>query len=259
MSHLVWPAGLALTVLHTVATLPPTVFVPLDVAFIALVVVAVRRSGPLILPAGVLFALASFTGAPTADEPGLMVINGAALLVAGIILLVGFALEAHRLRSPAANVAVALLALGTAGYLANLVARFAIVLAGAAPAQAAVEDRAWQAYEYLRGLDGTPDFVVLLLVWLDLLQVAYVVLAYLAAAMLAVACRRAGELASGPGALLTALGAGLSATVIVAAAAATWDTVGAASAAVAFGLTIPFMSTLLPAVLAAARTPRPNR
>ena len=51
--------------------------------------------------------------------------------------------------------------------------------------QAAVEDHAWVAFEYLRGLEGSPDFVTYLLVWLDLLQLAYLATTYVAFAAVA--------------------------------------------------------------------------
>lgn len=148
-----------------------------------------------------------------------MVANAAVLAAAGAIPLTGAVLLAVRMwdgpgRGPAA-LAVTALVVGTTCYLANLLARAAVVLSGAAPAQAAVEDEAWQAHAYLRGLAGEPDPLTLLLVWLDLMQVAYVVLAYLGAGMLAVAAHRAGWLATGSAGAVAALGVGLAAAVTV--------------------------------------------
>ena len=262
----VWPVGLVLTVAHAEAHLVPLpLFLVLDVAYAAAAALVMRRAGPpaawLIAPAVVVFGLASLTGAPTAREPGAMALNAAVLGVAAGVLLVGYVVVAARLWDrpgrTAAAVAVVGFAVGTAGYLINLLARFAVVLSGAAPAQAAVEDRAWQAYSYLRGLDGEPDPLTLLLVWLDLLQFAYVVLAYLTAAGLAVALYRGGVLTrnrmravAGPGLLLA------TAALAGGALGATSAGLGAAGAAIAFVATVPFMTTLLPALLGAAMPPR---
>lgn len=199
MTIAVWPVGLLLTVAYAVAGLVPLpVFVVVDLAYLAAVAVVVRRAGTiaglLVAPAGLIFSLAALTGAPTAREPAMMVANGGALAAAGAVLLTGAVLVAVHVwdgagRGPAA-LAVTALVVGTTGYLVNLLARAAVALSGAAPAQAAVEDRAWQAHAYLRGLVGEPDPLTLLLVWLDLMQVAYVVLAFLGAALLAVAAHR---------------------------------------------------------------------
>ena len=75
--------------------------------------------------------------------------------------------------------------------------RFAVVLSGATSAQASVEDNAWQAYEYLRGLPEGADFMTFTLVWLDLLQLVYVVMTYLAIALLADGFRRTRVLNNG--------------------------------------------------------------
>lgn len=261
-----WPVGLALTFAYSEAhAIPLPAFVVLDLAYVALTVLALRTShlpaATLIAAPGVLiFSVASFTGAPTAAAPGAMLANAAVLLAAALVLLAGYVILTARVwdgpgRTPAALGAVALI-VGTAGYLANLVARFAIVLAGAAPAQAAVEERAWQAYAYLRGLDGEPSPLALLLVWLDMLQMAYVVLAYLATAALVTAARRAGLVGASAARTFTAAGVTLAGAVVVAGALGTAPGIGPAAAGVAFALTIPFMSTLLPTLFAAAMTRR---
>ncbi|MGN9913880.1 hypothetical protein ACTMTJ_40730 [Phytohabitans sp. LJ34] len=258
----VWPVGLLLTVAYAVAELVPLpVFLILDLAYLAAVAVVVRHAGTLagllVAPAGLIFSLAALTGAPTAREPVAMVANAGALAAAGTVLLVGAVFVCVRVwegpgRGPAA-LAVTAVVVGTTCYLVNLLARAAVVLSGFAPAQAAVEDRAWQAHVYLRGLDGEPDLLTLLLVWLDLMQVAYVVLAYLGAALLAVAAHRAGWLATRPTRGVVALSAGMAAVASVAAVlGATPGPFGAAAAGAAFALTIPFMSTLPPALLGAA-------
>jgi hypothetical protein len=258
----VWPAGLLLTAAYAEAHLVPLpLFVILDLAYGAAAALAMRRAGApaawLIAPAAVIFSLASLTGAPTAREPGAMVANAAVLGVAAGILLIGYVVAAARMwDSPgrgAAAIAVVTISVGTAVYLINLLARFAVVLSGAAPAHAAVEDRAWQAYAYLLGLDGEPSPLTLLLVWLDLLQFAYVVLAYLSAATLGVAVYR--------GCVLTRnrMRAVAAAGVLLAAAALAGGVLGSTSAGlgptgagVAFAATIPFMTTLLPSMLGAA-------
>lgn len=258
----VWPVGLLLTVAYAVAELVPLpVFVAVDLAYVVAAAVVVRQvgtiAGLLIAPAGLIFSLAALTGAPTAREPTAMVANAGVLAVAGAVLLTGAVLVAVRAwdgpgRAPAALAVTALMA-GTTCYLVNLLARAAVVLSGAAPAQAAVEDEAWQAHAYLRGLDGEPDLLTLLLVWLDLMQVAYVVLTYLSTALLAVAAHRAGWLGRRSGRGMAALGVSLAAVASVAAIlGATPEPFGAAAAGAAFALSIPFMSTLPPALLGAA-------
>jgi hypothetical protein len=135
----------------------------------------------------------------------------------------------------------------------NLLARWAVVLSGAAPAQAAIEDRAWMAAAYLRGLDGEPTYLTYLLVWFDLVQVAYLVLSYAAASALAVALGRAGLLPARQAGAVAWIGAVLAALVCAGAIAAAIDgPVGTIAAWTAFALTIPFMSTVLPHVLGVA-------
>jgi hypothetical protein len=268
MTWAVWPVGLILTFAHAEAHLLPTpVFLILDVAYIGAVTVVARRVGAastwLIAPGVMIFSLAALTGVPTATRPGAMVANAAVLGLAAAALLTSFVLLGARVwNGPgrgAGAVAVTVLAVGTTGYLANLLARFAVVLSGAAPGQAAVEDRAWQAHAYLQGLDGPASLPTVLLVWLDLLQLAYVVLAYLSTALLAVALHRAGSLPVRPARAVVALGVGLAAAATVGAAlGSAGASVGPAAAGVAFALTIPFMSTVLPALLGAALQPDPD-
>lgn len=258
----VWPLGLLLTVAYAVADLVPLpVFVVVDLAYLAAVTFVVRGAGMLagllVAPAGLIFSLAALTGAPTAREPATMVANAGVLTATAALLLTGVVLVAARVwdgsgRGPAA-LAVTALVVATSCYLVNLLARAAVVLSGAAPAQAAVEDQAWQAHAYLRGLDGEPDLLTLLLVWLDLMQMAYAVLTYLSVALLAVAARRAGWLAKRPAHGLVALGAGMAGIATVAAIfGSTPGVLGAVAAGAAFALTIPFMTTLPPALLGAA-------
>jgi len=256
-----WPLGLLLTIAYAQAgMLPLPVFVALDAAYVLAVAVTLRRAGPAapLLAAGpVIFSLVALTGVPSASAPAAMLANAGVLLAAAALLVVGHVTIAARVWDGAgrraAALAVLLLMVATSGYLANLLARYAVVLAGAAPAQAAVEATAWQAHAYLQGLSGQPDnLLVLLLVWLDLLQVAYVVLTYLATAALTTALRRGGLLHDRPAHLLTGAGVALAGAVIVAAVLASLPAVGAVAAGVAFALTIPFMSTLLPWLLGAA-------
>lgn len=255
MRALLWPAGLLLTLLHAGAgVIPMPIFLVLDVAYLAAAVVAFRHAGralPLLAAGVVVFALAPFTGIPTAEEPDAMLANAVLLLTAAILLLAGTGLLTAGLRSAPALLAVVALAVGTAGYLANLLARFAVVLAGAAPAQAAVEDQAWQAYAYLLGLPGEPATLTVLLVWLDLMQASYVVLSYVATGLLAVALAGAGRIGARAGGGVAVAAAGLTvATLVGATAAIVLDST--AGAWTVFVLTIPFMSTLLPHVLGLA-------
>ena len=191
-------------------------------------------------------------GPPTADEPGLMTLNTAALLVVAVALLaVAVRLVVERRHSPMVGPAVSalvLLAVGSTAYLVNLVSRVAIHLTGAAPQQAAVEDTNWQAAEYLRGLDDTPDFMGLLLTWQDLVQLGYVVTTYLAAAALARLLRSEGEVSRRAGtALMRAAyalaGLLLGGIVLAVSLPREADLVPAWGA---FATSIPFMTTLAP-------------
>jgi hypothetical protein len=259
----VWPVGLLLTMLYAGAgVLPLPLFVLLDAAYVAMVYVAYRRAGralPLLVAGAGIFAIVAFTGIPTARAPQAMLANAALLLAAAVLVLVGVCRYAARLRSPLALLAVVALSIGSAGYLANLLARFAVVLAGAAPAQAAVEDQAWQAHAYLVGLPGEPSTLTILLVWLDLLQVAYCALAYVAIGLLALALVPADVVSARAGWRIAGAAGALTALVVLGATLAvfTGSEIGAWTV---FVLTIPFMSTLLPNVLGQsilAHTPQP--
>ena len=240
----------------TAVGLPLPVTLPLGVALAvayALVVyrLAGRRPDPPALglaTAGVgLFVLVGFVGPPTAAEPANMLLNAVVLLGSAVALLWATSAIALRLRSGPAVTAAVLLGAGSVGYLLNLLARWAVVLSGAAPAQAAVEDQAWMASAYLRGLDGEPSYLTYLLVWFDLVQVAYLVLSYASAVALAVALGRAGLLPARFSAVAARTGVALAVLVCAAAIVAASDgPVGTVAAWTAFVLTIPFMSTLLP-------------
>lgn len=262
----VWPAGVALAVGHQeVDALTTPAFVVLATIYATSALLLLHRLGALreaavgtlaVAPI-VLFTVAGYTGAPTGDEPSLLVVNTTVLLVVATALLVAATsvVVRHR-RSPAVVVAgstVALLLLGTAGYLVNLLARYAVVLTGLAERQAAVEETHWVAAEYLRGLPPQDDFVAYLLTWMDLVQLGYVVTAYVGTAGLArllvdvqVVGRRAGRCvercAWAASALLVAS---------IALSGALPRTADAVPAGLAFGLSIPFMTTLLPYALAA--------
>lgn len=253
----VWPVGLVLTIGYAEARLVPApVFAVLDLIYLAMVLAAVHRAGRLAAwfaaPAAVIFSLAAWTGAPTASKPGLMLTNAAVLAAAAVILLTAVLFVAAKVwdgpgREPGL-IAVAVLVLGTTVYVANLLARFAVVLSGATPAQVAVEDTAWQAHAYLQGLDTAPEPFTTLLVWLDLLQFAYVLCAFAAVALAAVALHRAGLLSRPMQRAVAGLGAAFIAVALLGAVAGSTSAVGAG---IAFALTIPFMSTLLPSLLAA--------
>jgi hypothetical protein len=255
---LAWPVGLVLALGHLLGgLLPGAAFVVVDAAYVLAVVVTLhlgrwthRRAALALLGAGVgIFALASLTGVPTARQPTAMLLNAAVLFAAAVALAVGAFTLAYRMSTLPALLGAAAIAVGSAGYLLNLLARWAVVLAGAAPQQAAVEDRAWVANVYLRGLDGGPDTMSLLLVWLDLMQVAYVVLTYAGFAGLAVAAGRADAVSGRAARRIATVGwvaAGLTVVCAVLAPAS------AVAAEAAFVLTIPFMSTLVPALLGCA-------
>jgi hypothetical protein len=206
-------------------------------------------SGPLVLLLG-----ASVTGEPTAARPGDYLLNTTAILVGSLILIGGFVALAARLWEMGQRLLPALglatLLVGTAMWLANLVFRYAVVASGAASLQASVEDRAWVANEYLRGLEGAPSWMELLLVWTDMLQLAFVLLAYLAAAALGAASVRVGWIGWAGGGVFVGLNLALGLAVATGVILAGYSsTVGAWTAYV---LTIPFMVFVLPYFLGAA-------
>ncbi|MBF6339360.1 hypothetical protein IU450_26205 [Nocardia abscessus] len=262
-----WPVGLALALVNAaVAVVSAPMFAVQAGIYVALAAVAIRgvvtpRQLPavtLVAAAIVLFAIAGFTGEPTASRPSSMVVNTAVLLVVSIAVLVGaVGLLLQFRRSPRVGVAVpamVVFGLGTGGFVLNLLARLAIVLTGAEEQQLAVEATHWSAAQYLRGTTGPVDFVGYTLVWLDLVQIAYVVSAYAAAAALAwlavgesAVPRRIGTVLTAAGCVLAvALSAGAGAAIALPHAA------DAVPATVAFVTSIPFMATLIPYALGAA-------
>lgn len=232
------------------------------VAFVALTVVALRGAiagrsrthpafGPgVLLLAGPLVLLlgASVTGEPTAALPGDYLINTTAILLGSVVLVAGVVVLVVRLWDAGERVLPALglagLLVASAGWLVNLLFRYAVVASGAAGLQAAVEDRAWVADVYLLGLPGAPSWMELLLVWTDLLQLAFVTMAYLAAAAMATSAARIGWLGRRTGRSLAALGLAAASGVVAGAVLAGAGSPAAATAV--FVLTIPFMAFLLP-------------
>jgi hypothetical protein len=256
-----WPVMLGLALARIAGVLPTGAFVAVAAVVVGVLVArlrAVRASPPvwaLVLVGPGLFALVGLTGPSTAREPGPMLLNAAVVLTAGVVVLSAVVALALRTRDTpgvgAAAQAVVALLVGSAGYLVNMLSRAAVVASGAAGQQAAVEDAAWSASSYLLGLPPAPGPVVVLLVLTDLLQLAHLVLGYLALALLAhglaaarVVSVRAGRVLGGTG-----LALGLLVTTCAAVAAVLPPAVGAVAAGMAFGLTIPFMSTLLPHAL----------
>lgn len=280
-----WPIGFLFAGLQAGAHLLPTApFLVLDACYVALAFVAVRhamtgRLGaraaagaavPLVGASVAILALASLTGIPTAEHPAAMLANAAVLLGAAILVLVGAVLVATQVwdgpgRAPAA-LALTALSVGSAGYLANLLARAGVALSGASPQQASIEGTAWQANHYLTGLPGQPSALATLLVCLDLIQLAYIVLAYLAGAGLAAALARAGMLPArlAKATSRTGLGLALVTTASIALAmTGAFDTglpaaAADAAAMAAYGLTAPFASTLLPFIIGAGLLTSPN-
>ena len=264
---LTWPAGLLLVVANMeVDAVTPPVYVALAALYAAGVFSLLRTwdahrdraTAVLVALAPGLFVSVGFAGPPTAEEPGLMLLNTAALMIVALaLLLAAIQVVVEHRASPyigAVIPAVVLLVMGSTLYLANLVARVAVVLSGAAEQQAAVEDHAWVAFEYLRGLEGSPDFMTYLLVWLDLLQLAYVATTYVAFAAIA-------RLMQGHGLVPDRLGAGIrtgAKTLVailvlgVAAALLLPRDADLVPAWAAFVTSIPFMSTLPPFVLGVA-------
>ena len=198
-------------------------------------------AGPLTLLLG-----ASVTGEPTAARPGDYLLNTTALLFGSVILIAGFVVVFARLWEAGERLlpllGLAGLLVGTALWLANLVFRYAVVASGAAGLQAEVEDRAWVAHEYLLGLQGEPSWMEFLLVWTDITQLAFVLLAYLAAAAFGAALVKAGWIGKTGGHVFVALNLALALVatiglILAGSSVAAWTV---------FILTIPFMAFILP-------------
>jgi hypothetical protein len=200
-------------------------------------------AGPLALLLG-----ASVTGEPTASRPGDYLLNTTAILLGSVILVAGFAVLFARLWETGERLFPLLgltgLLVGAAPWLANLVFRYAVVASGAAGLQAEVEDRAWVANEYLRGLQGEPSWMEFLLVWTDMLQLAFVLLAYLAAAAFGAALIKAGWIGKTGGHVF--VGLNLALALIVTAGIILAGSGSTAAAWTAYILTIPFMVFILP-------------
>ena len=270
-----WPTGLVLALAHAAGALPTPAFGALALAYLVGTKLLLRRLGglrdrapaALVLAGTGVFALAGFTGAPTARLPAVMLANAAVLLAAAATVLVAAVPLVLRVgpagRVPAVLGVVALV-VGSSGYLLNLLARAAVVASGAAGQQVAVEDTAWAASAYLTGLPPEPTYLAFVLVWLDLTQLAYVVLTYLAFAGLATALGHAGVAAAPVARAVRRWGLALAVLTAAAAlgAAVLPATADYVAALMAFVLTIPFMSTLLPyalgmGLLCRARVPAP--
>jgi len=201
------------------------------------------------------FVLAGLTGPPTAEAPGLMLLNAAVLAAVAVVLIVAatnFVLDQSRL-DRAAVLGLLAVFVGSAGWMINLVARWAVVLSGASGLQLDVEASAWMANVYLRGLPREPNFLAYLLVLMDLLQVVYLVLGYVGFGLISRSAVRDGLVAPRTGRIIVAVSFALAGVTMVSSAAAAWvGAVGAVAAGAAFGLTIPFMSTLVPYLLGGA-------
>ena len=204
---------------------------------------ALLLSGPLALALG-----AFVTGEPTAARPGDYLLNTTAILLGSGILVAGFVVLFARLFEAGEQLLPLLgivgLLVGSAVWLANLLFRYAVVASGAAELQAAVEDRAWVAHGYLRGLEGVPSWMEFLLVWTDMAQLTFVLMAYLATAAFGAALTRAGWVGGIGGSVFVGLNLALALTVtlgIILAASGS-----AVAAWTAFVLSIPFMVFVLP-------------
>jgi hypothetical protein len=200
-------------------------------------------AGPLVLVLG-----ASVTGAPTAARPDDYLLNTTALLLGSLIMVAGFVVLFARIWETGERLPPILgltsLLIGSALWLANLIFRYAVVASGAADQQAGVEDQAWFAHKYLLGLQDQPSWMEFLLVWTDMLQLAFVLLAYLSGAACGAALRKAGWVGKAGGYVFVALNlvAALFMTVGIVLAGA-----GSIFAAeLVLILTIPFMVFILP-------------
>src|SRR4051794_23500766 len=202
-----------------------------------------RAAAALVLVGPTVFILAGLTGAPTARLPAVMLANAAVLLPAAATVLgaaVVLALRAAPEHRPRAALAVAALVVGSSGSLLTLLARGAVVASGAVDQQVAVEDTAWVASAYLTGLPPGPTYLAFLLVWLDLVQLAYVVLTYVGFAGLASALGGTGLVAVPVARAVGRGGVGLAGLTAAAAVGAGMlpGTVASVAAEVAFVLTI---------------------
>lgn len=261
-----WPVGFGLIMAHTLGGLLGTpMFLLVITVYAGVLAVALRirglDTGPrrdaalLVLAGPVIFVLAGLTRPPTALAPGPMLLNGAVLALSAGALIVaatGLVLDRGRL-DRAGGLGVLVLLVGTGGWVVNLVSRWAVVLSGASTVQAAVEAEAWTAMVYLRGLPGPPDPMSFLLVWMDLLQVVYVALAYAGFALISVPVARRGLVGRQPATVIIAVATAMAGLVLTTAAISAWvGPAGLVSAWTAFMLTIPFMSTLVPYLLGAS-------
>src|SRR3712207_5905723 len=232
-----------------------------DTAFFFLMIRRPPRS--TLFPYTTLFrsALGAFvTGEPTASRPADYLWNTTAILLGTAILVSGFLALFARLWEYGERL---LSVLGTAGlmvgaalFVANLAFRYAVVAAGAAGLQAEAEDRAWVAHEYLVGLRGEPSWMELLLVWTDMLQLAFVSLAYLAAAAFGAALVRVGWLGKVGGAFVCL---NLALALLVVAGLFLAGGGSQTAAWLVFVLTIPFMAFILPYFLGLALIRRSGR
>lgn len=269
-----WPVGFLLIMAHTLGgLLDPWLFAVVAAGYAAAVLVALRVcsrvSGagvpaPLMVLAGPLvFVLAGLTGPPTAAAPGRMLLNAVVLAVAaGIVLTAATALalsQPHR--DLGAVLGLVAIYLGSAGWMINLVARWAVVLSGGSSLQLEVEGRAWMANVYLRGLSGEPGFMTYLLVLTDLLQLVYLALGFVGFGLLTRSAVRSHQLAARSGRVIATVALALAGVVLVSAASAAWvGPVALVAAWTAFVLSIPFMSTLVPYLLGSAMLTRaPDR
>lgn len=227
----VWKVGAARTKLERVRERPT--FLP-GVLLLA---------GPLALLLG-----ASVTGEPTASRPGDYLLNTTAILVGSLILVGAFVTLGVRLWEAGQRLLPTLglagLLVGATVWLANLIFRYAVVASGAAGLQAGVEDRAWVANEYLRGLEGEPSWMSFMLVWSDMLQLTFVLLAYLSAAAFGAALVKGGWLGEGGGRVF--VGLNLALALVVAAGVILAGVGGTVAAWTAYILTVPFMVFILP-------------
>jgi hypothetical protein len=213
-------------------------------------------SGPLAL-----FLGASVTGEPTAARPGDYLLNTTAILLGSVILVVGFVTLFAGLWRAGQRLLPLLglvgLLIGAAVWLANLVFRYAVVASGAAELQAAVEDRAWVANQYLRGLRGEPSWMEFLLVWTDVLQLAFVLIAFLVAAAFTAALVGVGWLGRVGGGIFVGINLALALAVTLGIVLAGGGSVAAAWTA--YILTVPFMAFILPYFVGVALVRRGGR
>ena len=252
--------------------LPVPAAVAVYAAFVALVVAVIWRIGatklangyarrsPSFLPGVLLLAGplvlilgASITGHPTADRPGLFLLNTTALLIGVLILQAGFVLLSVRLWQEGERLLPALglagFLIGTAMFAANMVFRYAVTASGAADAFVLADRQVFPTLgEISFPLQSEPSWLVFLYVWATLMLAAYGFLSYLVAAAYGASLARSGWIGRNGGRIL--VGIGLAFALVMGPGWLLLD--NPVVGFLIFFLGVPFMTVVLPYFLGVA-------